>query len=116
MMHMGHSHSHHHHHDHDEHDNHHSVKESKEVRAQRRRRRLAMFAFAAMAILGPPTLIKKRALTNADGAAFLITGLIISSADKIRGEGRRMLLKLQKLKVRLLLLLTPFRTTDVVEE
>ena len=97
MMHMGHSHSHHHHHDHDDHDN--GLHESKVDKAKRRRRRLAMFIFAAMAILGPPTLIKKRALTNADGAAFLITGLLISFADKIRSEARRMLLKIQKLKV-----------------
>ena len=114
-MHMGHSHSHHHHHDHGDHSDSGNLRETKEARQQRRRRRLLMVAFAATLILGPPSLMKKRALTNADGAAFLLSSVLIASADKIRSEVRGIFYKLQALRNGLVKHAPPAMTTNPMD-
>jgi cation diffusion facilitator family transporter len=81
FMHMGHSHGHHDHH----------VQSSDAnflsslFNINKKRRRAALLFFSALAILGPP-VVRNRALSRTDVAAFLATFIVVSLSDRIRRE------------------------------
>ena len=95
---MGHSHSHH------DHVHPHSPEspDSAGPLIQLGRRQVALLAFAAVAILGPQLLWKRRPLTSAHYAMFLITSVSLSMADAVRRSVLAGIQKFQKLRARVL--------------
>lgn len=99
-MHMGHSHSHSHGHGHD-----HKVDGLPPVTAkgwrgalQRlTRRRTSRVVFAAVVVLGTP-LVRRHRCSRADLAVFLLLSTVLSFADAVRAEARRVLTGLRDLK------------------
>jgi hypothetical protein len=95
-MHMGHSHSHHHHHHHD-HKTEKTVPLDPSAVASKRLRRAASLLFCAVATLGS-RLGRRKAIRQADIAAFVISSVVLASADTIRREIVTIVQKVKKLR------------------